>query len=484
MQALFQGQCLASCPSGYRVEGSGSFNLRYVPTIAAATRPSALVCVGRTTVVAGRNPSAADIAASGQPCNCGTTLPDCHECRLARVYNSEALLGVRCVRCKNANYLAPMLSPPSCVESCPSGTIADGQGAFGRSCVTMPIPINDMCTMQRRESNNEPCLCSPLQECAACELGTLPSGAVAGVACTICKGGWFLGPDGVCVAQCPANFVGTGSGTFNKRCVEAAATPTAAAATVECAGSTTVGGGEPCSCSGLSNCHTCEALPNRGGGVACQVCKNGMLLLNGACVAACPAGFEVQGEGLFGRSCAEAVEPGQPPVGMCEGNSDLEGEACSCSELGDCHACTLTLLNGERRAQTCSKCKNEAYLLAGECFPTCPSGTLAQGQGKFGRTCAPVPAASTTAPATVSTASEAPPTSPAVELCADPSDSSCSCNAIEDCFACSVDGNAAVTCLGCRNGAFLLEGTCVASCPPGFVGEGESELRRRCVPVP
>lgn len=468
---LHEEQCLASCPSGYVVEGSGAFNLRCKPTVAAATLPSALICAGRSVVVTGSNPSQEDLAASGQACDCAPTLPDCHECRLARVPDTNVLLGVECIRCKNSNYLASMLDPPSCLASCPGGTIADGQGSFGRSCVPMPIPINDMCSMQQRDSNGEPCLCNPLQECATCELGSLPSGAVAGAVCTVCKGSWYLGPDGVCMSSCPEGYVGFGEGNFNKRCLAVSALPSSG--TVECVGTKTVGEGEPCTCSGLLNCHTCEALPDGGGGLTCQVCKSGMLLSGGQCVASCPAGYIVQGEGSFGRQCASEVDTALPTVGTCVGDEDLEGNACRCSGLGDCHTCSLAVVGGVRRAQTCATCKNSAYLLAGECYAACPLGLVESGHGDFGRACVPLEDSDVSSTTPVSTT--------LFDFCSDPNDAACSCNAVPDCFACNVNGDATISCLACRNSAYLLDATCVQACPAGYVGEGESDLRRRCV---
>eukprot|EP00730_Choanoeca_flexa_P002187 TRINITY_DN10945_c1_g1_i1.p1 TRINITY_DN10945_c1_g1~~TRINITY_DN10945_c1_g1_i1.p1 ORF type:complete len:729 (+),score=158.70 TRINITY_DN10945_c1_g1_i1:159-2345(+) len=68
--------------------------------------------------------------------------------------------------------------------------------------------------------------------------------------------------------------------------------------------------GDRCSCS--DDCFECEFDGSAG---ACQVCKNGKALFEGACVDSCPSGFEVAGEGsMFLRCIAAGDEPTNEPT--------------------------------------------------------------------------------------------------------------------------------------------------------------------------
>jgi len=55
---------------------------------------------------------------------------------------------------------------------------------------------------------------------------------------------------------------------------------------------------KPCKCP-FTNCHSCTFSD-------CLMCKNGKLLLHGACGNDCPVGYSAEGNGLFGRACLPA----------------------------------------------------------------------------------------------------------------------------------------------------------------------------------
>jgi hypothetical protein len=88
------------------------------------------------------------------------------------------------------------------------------------------------------------------------------------------------------------------------------------------------------------------------------MCKNAMVLHDGACQSECPGGTSSVGQGNFNKRCEQVCVP----------------------KANNCHHC-----HPERSA--CAMCKNGMFLHDGTCKPACPVGTKASGQGNFNKRC-------------------------------------------------------------------------------------------------
>jgi hypothetical protein len=202
--------------------------------------------------------------------------------------------------------------------------------------------------------------------------------------CTRCKGGFFL-LDGVCVESCPAGYREQGSGSFDNVCVALAGGSTPSETT--CTGVTTTEGGS-CWCGTIGQCRICGwssslgALPG-----TCTQCKGGYFLLDGECVASCPAGYTEQGTGSFGNTCVQTSGSSGPDITSCVGVSTTEGGSCWCGDLGQCRSCGWSTSLGAPIADTCTQCKGGYFLLNGVCLESCPAGYTEQGEGSFSNTC-------------------------------------------------------------------------------------------------
>lgn len=248
--------------------------------------------------------------------------------------------------------------------------------------------------------------------------------------------------NGACIKTCPAGTQSKGKGNFRRRCEAIAAsvdeTAATAAADAICTGKTLDGGGVSCKCG--DDCHTCGFFADAGKPGACEVCKNGMYLLDGVCVGeeACGlSGGMPAGKGLFGRRCdpleTDCVGKARKGIGSTQ-------VSCSCGK--GCHTCKHAAEPG-----ACLLCKHGLYQFDGECVSAdaCEAADgMLMGKGQFGRRCEPA----------------------------------AGCRRKKNnCQHCSADGT---TCEMCFNAKYLLFGECVASCPPGTKAKGKGNFNRRC----
>lgn len=293
---------------------------------------------------------------------------------------------------------------------------------------------------------------------------------MAGARCNMCKNRRYL-LDGRCVRECPpVGFTPTGAGKFNLRCVRDASTHTTSTSaitpttTLPDAGSCIArrtATGDSCLCNPLAACHECSlGLTADGGltGTLCFMCKGGRYLHEGACLEACPVGYEAEGAGLFNLRCVMQAPDTTPatttgtanpptttttidlatliPIGDCVGGMASTQQICMCNPLAACHECSLGLTAlGAPLGVECRMCKNGRFLLVGRCVDECPPGYLGKGSGRFNLRCAP-----------------------------------------------SVPTTAAA--IDCGSNGFVYQGGCVAVCPEGAEADDGMDGVRRCVDMP
>ncbi|EDQ91315.1 uncharacterized protein MONBRDRAFT_23588 [Monosiga brevicollis MX1] len=282
---------------------------------------------------------------------------DCHTCD----WNDGA--PGACHFCKNAAYLMPN---GVCGDSCPTGSIPKGSGNFRRYC-EVPTVTEERCLNFVTDVTGTSCRCPG--DCHTCAWINGQPGE-----CEFCKNAAYLQPDGTCDSGCPRGTTPMGSGNFRRYCAEPVADEV-------CQNTITNVTGSPCSCSG--DCHTCDWT--NGAADTCHFCKNAAYLQpDGTCADSCPAGTIPQGSGNFRRYCE--VPPTTPAsfdgVEVCDDSvASVTGLPCTCSS--NCHTCSL--VNGV--AGECTKCRNQQYLLDGECLASCPSGYTGVGTGNYKRVC-------------------------------------------------------------------------------------------------
>ena len=168
---------------------------------------------------------------------------------------------------------------------------------------------------------------------------------------------------------------------------------------------------------GASDCHRCDDFA-----VECTFCRNGRYLVDGMCAAACPTGSIATGNGRFGLGCTRL--PSGTGDASCIAGTD------HCQRCADGSACTM--------------CRDAHYLHGGTCHAACPAGQTPVGRGNFQRRC----------------------------------ERHESCIAVTaHCETCTEDG---LACAQCRDGRFLLDSRCVASCPEGSTAHGSGRFNRVC----
>ena len=398
---------------------------------------------------------------------CVTFLP----CRVGRdSCNTCDEENLNCLRCYNARYLLD----GQCVEACPDGFDAVGNGNFGRFCEQTPL----------------------------CQSGRDNCNTCSGDQCVLCYNSKKLF-DGECLDECPEGFAETGRGSFGRGCREVLAC-------------------EP----GFNNCNTCSDDNEQ-----CEICYNAKYLLNGTCVDACPSGFDAVGRGNFGRECviAPPCVQGRDNCNTCSGDQQeclicynrkylLNGtcvDACPdrYGEVGNGNfgrQCTFPPCSvGVNNCNTCSDdrlsceiCYNGKKLFNGECVDACPEGFAETGSGNFGRGCREVlPCEAGRDNCNTCSADNE-----QCELCYNAKrlfNGTCvdecpagfrqtgsgnfgrgcrealPCEAgLDNCNTCSVDNQ---RCTICYNGRRLLNGVCVDTCPPGFRETGSGNFGRACV---
>jgi hypothetical protein len=132
-------------------------------------------------------------------------------------------------------------------------------------------------------------------------------------------------------------------------------------------------------------------------------------------------------------------------VEECPSHHVADYEAGECIEI---YLCTQDIHCHECGSETaCRTCKNQRYLLAGGaiegCVASCPASHKPQGSGNFYRECVSV------------------------------------CDDIPHCQRCSSGG----TCASCRDGLYLLDGSCRQACPATHAAQGTGSTDRACAPL-
>ena len=253
--------------------------------------------------------------------------------------------------------------------------------------------------------------------------------------CCTCAAQQYLS-DGECVdrASCEAGGLcrGVGRGNFNRQCI--------------C--DVLPAGQRQCPCDRRTSldchCHDCD-------GAVCRTCANSRFLLDGACEAVCPAGYDSTGNGRFGLGCAPAVTTPEPtPTPGC---LDRTG-----SRISGCYSC-------DAAREACTRCRFSQYLHDGACVPCCPDGTCAAGTGRYNRVCRPPASPDESCPTGCGGGNgTGTVTAPPRVVCE-----------ADDCLTCQSDSRS--VCQRCRNGRYLHEGMCLPGCVLLPLAPGESGIR-------
>eukprot|EP00037_Helgoeca_nana_P015381 m.143609 g.143609 ORF g.143609 m.143609 type:complete len:1808 (+) comp22992_c0_seq3:230-5653(+) len=212
-----------------------------------------------------------------------------------------------CDFCREEHYLLD----GECVASCPIGYAGVGQGLYRRRCMALNMGT---CT-------------DGVNQCHECINSTV---------CSFCRESYYL-LNGVCVPLCPLGYFGVGQGNYRRRC-----TPETGSTCID----------------RVNQCHVCTNA------TSCSFCRESHYLLNGVCVAACPANYTTRGQGVYKRECVAAVIA-SPTTCMALQNS--------------CQSCA--------NATMCGQCRDERYLHNGMCISSCTAGYLPRGLGQFSRRC-------------------------------------------------------------------------------------------------
>lgn len=207
------------------------------------------------------------------------------------------------------------------------------------------------------------CRCG-ISDCFRC---LMEDGPVGTATCLRCKSAKYL-HNGGCVeeTECSGGTVPSGPGNYGRSCE-------APFACVKGKNSIT---NQRCKCMDPGNCFNCEYNER---GHLCTKCKAGKFLHQGDCVDACPAELAHSGQGTFGLRC----EPGYE---CRSGKNQRTGGKCKCPNRKLCQTCLYTAGNSPLQSD-CIRCRAGAYLLDGICLKACPVGTVASGQGQYGRMC-------------------------------------------------------------------------------------------------
>lgn len=115
-----------------------------------------------------------------------------------------------CEQCRDRRYLHGGV----CGAGCPAGTRTAGRGNFGLRCIDAPDQA-EPATATSGAPGCVPRSQDRTSHCNSCDAADRPR-------CTQCRDSTYLHLGG-CIAECPAGFVGTGTGRFNRACAAAVA---------------------------------------------------------------------------------------------------------------------------------------------------------------------------------------------------------------------------------------------------------------------
>ncbi|KCV71600.1 TKL protein kinase [Fonticula alba] len=320
----------------------------------------------------------------------------------------------------------------SCVEACPEGHWSSGGlcTVCGDGCQACSEASKcDRCQEQHFADGNGACRqCGDM--CASC------SGPQTCDACL--PGGYFLSPDAQvaspCVGVCPeGRFADAVSG----RCASCPTECGTCVSAVECDSCAPGHGWIPRSAVECSACpEKCDSCARS---TACDTCAEGFFVTStGGCAATCPAG-------AFADVATGRCAPCDATCSRCEGAS-----ACSTCEE------PLVFLGAIGQSLCVGVCPAGLFAEAGRCMECHASCDLCTGAANRCQACAPGFRWADGAPG---------------------AGGSGMCTACPDgCRACDRD-----ICIDCEEELFLThQGACVAECPAGTFGDGQSMTCQPC----
>ena len=377
------------------------------------------------------------------------------------------------------------IAPTSCTSCDPTKNRFPGVDSGGRStCVCQVGFYSNAVTGECIQTN---CIADSL--CSQC----LSAGGIQ--VCAQCQSSLnriVQNPAGVCV--CASGYFETT--TTPKVCVACSAgcaTCTSATSCLSCVQLATLNANGGCSCpsqtffsialSGIrycapcgSNCAVCTDS------ITCTTCLPTLTLVNNVC--SCPPSSFVNSAGSCAAcssgclscnatACLSCIAPlvlqGTQCQNSCNSGSTLIGASCVSCPTG-CLQCTQNLI--------CYYCANNLFNYKGNCFATCPSGTMSI-QTNGTQTCVPcnAPCATCTGHPSFCTSCVSGQgflqTSSALQSCV----SSCNEGTFASnglcmvcSFTCATCVGSSTNCLTCPTGLLLFNNTCVNSCPGIFNG--------------
>eukprot|EP00052_Salpingoeca_macrocollata_P023153 m.203043 g.203043 ORF g.203043 m.203043 type:complete len:420 (+) comp21970_c0_seq2:1713-2972(+) len=230
---LLDGACVLSCPAPFTPLDTGLNGRVCQPALPPTTQTTQMTT---RTILTPRTMLTTRFTEA--PC----TVQHC---------SLRACVGNTCTECQASRYL----HNGACVDSCPAPYTPLGTGLYGRECQA-PDP------------------CDAVTDCHLCTVDEV----TAEGSCTVCKAGKYL-YDGECLAACPSGFTPVGTGTFGRECLVA--------------------------CTNILNCIACAATNTSQTTAVCVVCGSSQYLHAGGCVSSCPHSLVAVGTGEFGRECVE-----------------------------------------------------------------------------------------------------------------------------------------------------------------------------------
>ena len=116
-------------------------------------------------------------------------------------------------------------------------------------------------------------------------------------------------------------------------------------------------------------------------GDTCLICRNGLYLHNGACVADCPSHLTSSGTAQWRRRCLEPFE-----CKMHSGKASNKGRlvglnvgyGCACPTKN----CAYCSFNAGESGSHCLQCRNKEFLFNGTCHSTCDA-VIQSSDGQF-----------------------------------------------------------------------------------------------------
>ncbi|XP_024861243.1 proprotein convertase subtilisin/kexin type 5 [Kryptolebias marmoratus] len=536
---LFQNECLDVCPEGFhqsarmRCEPS-TYNftaVRLEPSCGDVSDADCLSCDEGCKKCKQKDPEDQKQKSVCIKCEEGFYQldADCHQSCPDGTYGVEDTMvcspcedkhcavcdDSQCYWCGSGYYV----SDGECVDHCEDGFFVDAKGRecepCHSNCQTCGGPQHDDCdsckdgfTLMKGEciKGRQLVVCSEKQfrnsqdTCESCHSSCKTCSGEGKENCSSCLPGRFLTPHQTCLSLCPSGTFGNKTSGQCEECLTGCIMCQEAQVCQGCHEGLYLQDGvcvkecqrgfpqgelcHPCA----PKCGSCEESPSR-----CLSCDRPLLLLDHDCVSSCPKGFYTNSTECHRcpDHCSECNQDGL--CGQCKSQYFLHEDECvdDCPkgyfpsiqqhECVRCHADCATC-DGPG-IDDCNECRNpKAVRYSGECLPSCPSNTYydksineCKGCDESCLTCSghePFDCLSCDAnrrkDATGHCAwsSECP-----VGSYVDQNGECHQCHSL--CRQCHGPGKD--HCLSCSEHHFLLNNTCVETCPVGYYVEGKGE---------